>query len=304
MLGDRRLYRVDKTVYALAGLPRSGSTLLMNILGQNPRFHVTPTSALIGSLLQLRAGFEQNDALRALPEADRDVQRLNMLRGLVNGAFAHGERPVAIDKNRVWPEYLEMLEALLGGRDRVKVLVTVRDLRDVLASFEKRHRATAGLAPPPLEKLAPEKARQATGRLTLWVSDSHPVGRAYVAIRDAITRGWRDRLHFVEYDALTREPEATLRGIYGFLDERPFAHDLARVVQVTQEDDSMHGYAGLHSIRPVVEPQPPLWPTVYDAAVTRDPIWGHVEKNALFWRQWTAPDSAPGPATLAPPSGP
>ncbi len=30
-----------KTVYFLAGLPRSGSTLLANILAQNSRFHVT-----------------------------------------------------------------------------------------------------------------------------------------------------------------------------------------------------------------------------------------------------------------------
>lgn len=295
------MYAIDKAIYVLAGLPRSGSTLLMNILGQNPRFHVTPTSALIGALLQLRAGLDQNEALRALPEPERDAQRLGMLRGVVNGAFAHSDRPVAIDKNRVWPEYLELLEALLGDRDRVKVLITVRDLRDVLASFEKRHRATAGLAPPPLEKSAPEQARQASGRLRLWVSDSHPVGRAYVAIRDAVTRGWRDRLHFIEYDALTRSPDTVLHDLYAFLDEAPFAHDLARVEQITMEDDSVHGYAGLHSIRPVVAPQPPLWPTVYDAAVTRDPIWAHAEKNALFWRQWTTPGSAPGPATLAPP---
>jgi sulfotransferase len=31
---------------------------------------------------------------------------------------------------------------LVGGRDRVKVLVTVRDLRDVVASFERLYRKT------------------------------------------------------------------------------------------------------------------------------------------------------------------
>ena len=32
-----------KTIHFIAGMPRAGSTILGNILAQNPRFHVTPT---------------------------------------------------------------------------------------------------------------------------------------------------------------------------------------------------------------------------------------------------------------------
>jgi len=35
-----------KEIYFINGMPRSGSTLLCNILAQNPEFHVTPTSGL------------------------------------------------------------------------------------------------------------------------------------------------------------------------------------------------------------------------------------------------------------------
>ena len=38
---------IDKPLQFVSGLPRSGSTLLMNLLGQNPAHHVTPTSGLI-----------------------------------------------------------------------------------------------------------------------------------------------------------------------------------------------------------------------------------------------------------------
>jgi len=35
-----------KTVHFVSGLPRSCSTLLCNLLAQNPRVHATPTSPL------------------------------------------------------------------------------------------------------------------------------------------------------------------------------------------------------------------------------------------------------------------
>ena len=41
----------EKTIYYVSGLPRSGSTLLMNILGQNPNFTVKSTNDLRSLLL-------------------------------------------------------------------------------------------------------------------------------------------------------------------------------------------------------------------------------------------------------------
>ena len=42
-----------------SSLPRSGSTLLSNIVGQNPEFHVTPTSGLLDLLKGARHYFSQ-----------------------------------------------------------------------------------------------------------------------------------------------------------------------------------------------------------------------------------------------------
>ena len=38
--------KMDKKVFFQSSLPRAGSTLLQNILGQNPEFYVTPTSGV------------------------------------------------------------------------------------------------------------------------------------------------------------------------------------------------------------------------------------------------------------------
>jgi len=277
----------DKRVYFLAGLPRSGSTLLANILAQHPTMHVTPTSGICDMLVQVRNGWDRNDAFQAMDRATSERVKANVLRAMLQAYFAHVEQPVCIDKNRYWAEFLEMGAALVGGRDRVKVLVTVRDMRDVVASFEKLYRKTSALGQLPHEAGMALKFKTALGRMEVFIDDGQPVGRAYNAIRDAVTRGWRDRMHFVDFEDLTSRPAQTLEGIYRFLGEKPHVHDFKRVKQVTFEDDFVYGFKDLHVIRAEVEPLQPAWPTVYDDAVFQTPAWKNVEKVAQFWKLYS-----------------
>ena len=274
----------DKRIYFLAGLPRSGSTLLANILAQHPKMHVTPTSGMVDMLVQVRNGWDRNDAFQAMDRKLSEQIKGNVLRAMLQAYFSHVEQPICIDKNRYWAEFLEMGANLLGGRDKVKVLVTVRDLRDVVASFERLYRKTSALGQVAQEASMALKFKTALGRVEVFIDDAQPVGRAYNAIRDAVTRGWKDRMHFIDYEDLTRRPKATLEGIYKFLGEEPHSHDFECVEQVTFEDDLVYGFKDLHLIRQKVEPQPPSWPEVYDDAVFQSPAWKNIEAVAQFWK--------------------
>ncbi|HZM43271.1 MAG TPA: sulfotransferase [Burkholderiales bacterium] len=274
----------EKRVYFLAGLPRSGSTLLANILAQHPQIHVTPTSGVVDMLVQVRNGWDRNDAFQAMERKLSERIKGAVLRAMLHAYFGHVDRPVCIDKNRYWAEFLEMGAELVGGRDRVKVLVTVRDLRDVVASFENLYRKTSALGQLPQEANMALKFKTALGRVEVFIDDAQPVGRAYNAIRDAVTRGWKDRMHFIDYDDLTRRPKAIMEGVYKFLGEESRQHDFERVEQVTFEDDFVYGFKDLHVIRQKVEPQPPQWPTVYDDAVFQSNAWKNIENVAQFWK--------------------
>jgi sulfotransferase len=274
----------DKRIYFLAGLPRSGSTLLANILAQHPQIHVTPTSGVVDMLVQVRNGWDRNDAFQAMERKLSETVKGNVLRAMLQAYFSHVDRRICIDKNRYWAEFLEMGAELVGGRDRVKVLVTVRDLRDVVASFESLYRKTSALGQLPQEANMALKFKTALGRAEVFIDDAQPVGRAYNAIRDAVTRGWKDRMHFIDYEDLTRRPRAVMEGIYGFLGEQPHEHDFEHVEQVTFEDDLVYGIKDLHVIRQKVEPQPPSWPKVYDDAVFQSPAWKNIENVAQFWK--------------------
>ena len=274
----------SKTIHFLAGLPRSGSTLLANILAQNPKIHVTPTSGICDMLVQVRNGWDRNDAFQAMDRAESERVKGDVLRAMLQAYFGRVERPICIDKNRYWAEFLEMGAELIGGRDRVKVLVTVRDLRDVVASFEKLYRKTSALGQVSQEASMALKFKTALGRAEVFVDDAQPVGRAYNAIRDAVTRGWYDRMHFIDFEDLTRRPQETMQGIYRFLDVAPHTHEFDNVEQVTFEDDFVYGFKDLHVIRAKVEPQPPAWPKVYDDAVFQSPAWKTIEDVAQFWK--------------------
>ncbi len=274
----------DKKIYFLAGLPRSGSTLLANILAQNPSTYVTPTSGIVDMLVQVRNSWDRNDAFQAADRKQNEQTKERVLHAMLQAYFAHTDKPVCFDKNRYWAEYLEMAAQLLGGRDKVKVIVTVRDMRDVLASFEQLFRKTSALGQIQQEASMALKFKTALGRVETFIDDGQPVGRAYNAIRDAVTRGWKDCMHFVDYDDLTRKPRETMEGIYRFLGEESCVHDFNHVEQVTFEDDFVYGFKDLHQIRSEVKSQEPQWPRVFDDAVFQSPAWKNVENAATFWK--------------------
>lgn len=274
----------DKRIYFLAGLPRSGSTLLANIIAQHRHIYVTPTSGIVDMLVQVRNAWDRNDAFQAADRKLSEEIKERVLRAMLQAYFAHTDRPICVDKNRYWAEFLEMAAVLVGGRDKVKVIVTVRDLRDVLASFERLYRKTSALGQIHHEANLALKFKTALGRVETFIDDGQPVGRAYNAIRDAVTRGWLDRMHFVDYEDLTRHPKETLAGIYRFLGEENGEHNFTKVEQVTFEDDFVYGFKDLHQIRAEVKSQPSQWPAIFDDAVFQSPAWQNIENAATFWK--------------------
>ena len=242
----------SKTIHFLSGMPRSGSTILGNILAQNPRFHVTPTSGVLSLLSGMRDAYEGIPEYRAAPN---EKELMGMLRGVMFGSFEWVDRPVIINRHRSWPMELEMAEAILGRK--AKFIMCVRDLPEILASLEKLWRDNVPLRP--MTECTQGNAvafRTMEGRCSQWLSPDYLVGRAYIAMSDALLRGYRDRMHFVHFDDLTRNPQGVLQGIYTFLGEQPFNHDFEHVEQVAVEDDMVRGVKGLHDIRPAVRPVP------------------------------------------------
>jgi len=244
----------EKKIHFITGLPRSGSTLMCNILSQNPKFYASSTSALMPLLLAIRDRWSNLSQSKA---SEDHTLSIRLMRGMMNGFFSNVDNPVCFDKGRGWSRHIEMTEEVMGHK--TKMIVMVRDIRDVLASFETLWRKNVGHRTIPQERTEYEKFSTIEGRLSVFMDNKEVVGASYNYIRDAVHRGFNDRLLFVDFDSLTRNPENTMRQVYEFLGEEYYEHNFNNVEQVVTEKDEYYGFDDLHTIRPKVEPVESRW---------------------------------------------
>lgn len=239
-------------LHLVSGLPRSGSTLLCNILAQNPAHHATPTSGLHDVLFGVRNTWDLMIEHRAAPDS---AAKKRVMQSIVQ-SYHTTDRPIVFDKGRGWLSLIEMIEWVMDSK--VKVLVPVRDVREVLASFEKIHRKQAANQQPSGEASDYITAQTVEGRCEILMRPDGVVGLAYSRLRDALQRGFADRLCLIRFKDLTTNPKEELAGIHNFLELPAFDYNFDAVEQYTKEDDSVHG-ADLHTIRPKIEPVPSSW---------------------------------------------
>jgi sulfotransferase len=239
-------------LYFVSALPRSGSTLLMNLLGQNSAHHVTPTSGLIELFVAIKNQWRGLLEFRAEGLDKVEPRIRGALRGLLYGFFDDEfiAGKTIFDKSRGWLQYIEPLEQVLERP--VKIVVPVRDVRAIVASFEKIYRRR-GLEYPEPRQAAFFQCQTSEGRARALLAPQSILGLTINRLRDALQRGVSDRLVIVPYRALTHAPQATLSLLHRSLGLPPFDYSPDDVAQITHEDDCVHGMT-LHTIRTKVEP--------------------------------------------------
>lgn len=222
---------MKKTLHFLSGVPRSGSTVLAAILNQNPATHVSTTSGLVHALDGLANTWHSAGLLN---ENDPERKKLaQTMRGAIDAFYEETDKPVIIDKGRGWPIPIIMhaMTQVLGHKP--KIIATVRSVPDCMASFVR-------VAKP--EDL---DAFMATGQL------ADHLKAAYISLQE----GYKydpECFCIVEYEDLLANPKAQLDRIHEFLGLEPYDYDLSNIdgTSVKEDDENLHGYAGMHDIKP------------------------------------------------------
>jgi len=264
-----------KNFFFISGLPRSGSTLLCNILAQNDNLFVSKaTSGCHDILFNIR---NQWDRLIEHQAEGVDYNQLKRVLIAALNNYHTTDKNLVIDKGRGWLSLIEMMEFILGYTP--KIIVPVRNLNEILSSFEKLWRKSTGFSQWNFEQSDYFKAQTVEGRCEIWSNQSQPVGLAYNRVKDAISRGYKNKLFFLEFDALTSTPAQTMKLVYDYLELPYFNHNFNNVEQYTKEDDEgVHRIPNLHSIRPIVNPVP------HDSEKTLGKFLSDKYKNLEIWR--------------------
>jgi sulfotransferase len=224
--------KLKKKLFFLSGLPRSGSTVLAAILNQHPKIYVSTTSGLGAALDFLVTGWHREPLLE---KNDPKRHKLaNAMRGLIDGYYDEiTNKPLIVDKSRNWP--LPVVASSMGQvlEEKPKIIATVRSIPDCMASFVRVAK------PDNLDEFIVKSS------LAAHLKTSYQVLQA----------GYKHDpscFLFVEYEDLLANPKHELERIHKFLDLPEFSYDFERIdgSSVKEDDEGLHGVAGLHDIKP------------------------------------------------------
>ena len=234
-----------------SSMPRSGSTLMQNILGQNPDMHVTPTDGFLELIYAARVNFTNNAEFKAQDQEQMlKAWRGFCLEGMKGYCAGLSGKSHTCIKSRGIGEQFDWFKSFMG--EDPKIIVMVRNLKSILASMEKMYRANTEKAQ---QVHSPTEMRGLTteARVNQWLSGP-PVGLALQRLQQMSLQGTLDKCLVVKFEDLTSNPEHTMGRVYKYLGIDPFVHDFENVKQLTQEDDAVYGMTpDLHIVRPKVE---------------------------------------------------
>jgi sulfotransferase len=232
-----------KTLHFISGLPRSGSTIIANILKQNPDIHgesVTSLASIIGSVNANWDSYETNQ------EYPNEKAKIGVLSGILQGYYQHINKSIVFDKDRGWIAILPIVESIL--QRQIKIIVCVRNPAEILSSFE-RLRKENPLFLTRVDKTLREGSNIAS-RAYYYAGPDGPLGLAHRNLKDAVIMGYLDRFLFVDYGKFCNTPKAQLKRIYDFFELPHYEHNLNNIFQEENYNDLAVGLPNLHKVKP------------------------------------------------------
>ena len=229
------------------------STLLQNVMGQNPDFYVTPTSGLLELLFSARINYTNSLEFKAQDHDKMQSAWLGFCNGAMNGYFNKlTDKPYIIDKSRGWGIHAEFLNNILN--EPPKILCMVRNIRCIVSSLEKIHRQTEKTNSSGIIDHGNMQNTSTFKRVNTFLN-AQPLGLALERLNEIFRQGLNDYICFIRAEDFTTNPKEELVKIYKFLELPYYHHDFNNIVQLTDEDDEVYGLThNLHLIKKTIEP--------------------------------------------------
>lgn len=217
----------------LAGLPRTGSTLLANILAQNPAFHVEGNSALCQLMWDAKQSCETNAKEQLIANNKAEQVKNNILSALPALYYPNCAGKVVIDKCRPWVNELNFTLAKKFIDSNIKAIVMVRPIDEILESYVQ---------------IVIKNNKSEDIYKTFLSENSELIVSSFLATLSAANQG-NPNIIFVSYKTLINNTKNALEKIYNFINVETFNHNLDNIEQVITEDDIVYGLKGLHTIK-------------------------------------------------------
>ncbi len=240
----------------ISGLPRSGSTLLGNLLQQHPDMTVEMDSCLSNILTNISQHSEKvyTETQHTMKEM-RVLYQSFMRAGISSWLENLCDTNIYVDKDRSWAVDFDLLFNLVPP---AKVIYVVRDLRGVISSLEKMETVNRIMGPSTPE-LYPFETRDDYNEVDLMdkriesYMQTDMIYTPLFALKEVLDceRNYLKNFKFVRYEDMMENPRKVLSGIYDFIGADDYENDLNDVKQ-RYHNDSIYAPWGDHTIHPKV----------------------------------------------------
>jgi len=239
---------MDKTYHFLAGLPRSGNTLLSAIFNQNPDIYSTPLSPLPSFMYDFYN--TANVMEQVVRNNENKIKSEIFLSSFLDNFYKEVEKPVVIDREKAWgtPGNLNIIKEYITPTP--KIIFTVRDILEIIASFINMD-----------AQYLKNESYNAGYYISNYRSPKDLISEHLMAFNGDIDKGLLSlasafypenagMFHIVEYNDLVFNPDETMNKIYDFLEMPYYQHNFNKIVKIEKDNDEALGLPkNLHDIR-------------------------------------------------------
>jgi len=210
---------MTKELFFLVALPRSGNTLFASIMNQNPNLVVTANSITLEIMKDLFL-LKQTDVFQNYP----DHKSLdNVLDSVFDVFYKDWPQRYIIDRGPVMTPGNFMLMQNHFKRP-FKVIIILRDLMDVLASYIKWFENEPTAFPNKYGHTTIEQ------KLSMLMNKDGAIAKDLEAIKNSFN--YPELCHYLRYDDLVTQPEIEINKVYKFLNIPNYKHAFKNLKQI------------------------------------------------------------------------
>jgi len=234
-----------KTYHFMAGLPRSGSTLLKSILDQNPNLHTNPVSPVMELMYHTEEYFKKSEQYLAY-EKPKNAHKI--IKSYIENYYYEREEDIIIDHCRSWPNNIERIKTYITPNP--KIICPVRDVLEILTSFiDMIHRNSDQTSFIDEHLMEKGFTVDDDNRCKYLMGDDGIVEQSLWSLSQAFIKNDTKHLLLVEYNDLVNTPEETFKRIYEFLELDYYSHDFMSIENTHREKEDQWSLKDMHHVR-------------------------------------------------------
>jgi hypothetical protein len=238
---------MNKKYYFLAGLHRSGNTLLSSILNQNPDIYSSPLSPVSEHMWRSHLANVniENSKTNQYPERAN-----NLISKMLENYYSDVDKEIIFDRDKNWahPANINMLKTYLPYK--LKIVFTTRPIIEVLASYIAIGKdllidsmnSSGYIYNPKLEM---------NENICDYLMSDFSNFFSLLQFLKSVDDPENDKIiHIVKYEDLLSSPQETMNDIYSFLEMEEFKHNFNNIKKIETYNESAAGLPeDLHKIR-------------------------------------------------------